>query len=343
LGICSEAADKGFRETKFVARPSDYDVMTTRHPSFMASPSPWTAWWSLIRLSVRRQARVQYMLWIAVTLMTMSILFVLSVTLLKGWKLTDYRPRSRAPTYRQTVENLEKERMLMARLEPAVAVHDAVIASAGAVLGHEYTAFQLFSRWIVFGIFQGFLLPLLTLSFATDALGQERENRTLIWLLTRPLPRPATYLAKYLAMLPWCLGLNLIAFAGICMAGGEPGRLALRLYWPAVLLGTLALAALFHLIAALFRRPAIVALIYSFFFETLVGDLPGDLKRGSLSFYIRSLMFDATHDMGLSPDQLTVYNPVSGSTATAVLLGVTVIFLVIGMCVFTRGEYCEDI
>src|SRR5262249_12329108 len=155
-------------------------------------------------------------------------------------------------------------------------------------------AFLVFSRWVVFAIFQSFLLPLWTLSFATDALGNERESRTLLWLVTRPMPRPAIYLAKYVAALPWSLGLNLVGFASSCVAAGAPGYLVLRLYWPAVFLGTIAFAALFHLLAALFRRPAIVGLIYAFFFETLVGDLPGDLKRCSLSFYVRSLMFEAT-------------------------------------------------
>ena len=127
------------------------------------------------------------------------------------------------------------------------------------------------------------------------------------------------------------------------MAAGEPGRLALRLFWPAVLGGTVAFAALFHLIAAAFRRPAIVGLIYSFFFETLVGDLPGDLKRMSLSFYVRSLMFEAVEPLDIAPDQLTVYNPVSAETAWAVLAGATVVFTVVGMVVFARSEYREDI
>src|SRR5207253_9263130 len=101
---------------------------------------------------------------------------------------------------------------------------------------------------------------------------------------TRPLRKPTVYLAKYVAALPWCLGLNLIGFIALCLAAGEPGRLALRLFWPAVLGGTVAFAALFHLIAVVFRRPAIVGLIYSFFFETLVAVLPGDLKLLSLCF-----------------------------------------------------------
>ena len=41
--------------------------------------------------------------------------------------------------------------------------------------------------------------------------------------------------------------------------GGEPGRLAFRLYWQPALWATVAFAALFHLIGACMRRPGVVA------------------------------------------------------------------------------------
>ena len=34
-------------------------------------------------------------------------------------------------------------------------------------------------------------------------MGAEREGSSLVWLLTRPLSRPAIYLAKFVALLPW--------------------------------------------------------------------------------------------------------------------------------------------
>jgi ABC-type transport system involved in multi-copper enzyme maturation permease subunit len=289
------------------------------------------AWWALIALSIRRQARMRQMVAVALALMGLSILFAALVTATRGWKYTDQRG----------INRMLAVQAFHYRVAPASSIELAIAGSVGAAMDHS--AFLIFSRWVVFAIFQSFLLPLWTLSFATDAIGNERESRTLIWLFTRPMPKPAVYLAKYIAALPWCLGLNLLGFAGICLAAGEPGRQALKLYWPAVFWGTFAFAALFHLIAALFRRPAIVGLIYSFFFETLVGDLPGDLKRMSLSFYIRSLMFDRVEALDLKPDQLTVYHPVSGWTAWGVLAGATIVFTLIGMIVFARSEYREDI
>ena len=61
--------------------------------------------------------------------------------------------------------------------------------AAWAVL--KQTDFINFSGWVVFGTFVSFLLPLWSLSFATEALAGDRESHSLLWLLTRPLSRPA--------------------------------------------------------------------------------------------------------------------------------------------------------
>lgn len=315
--------------------------MTPHLPDAPATTaSPLRAWLELVRLSVRRQAKMRQMVWIAAALLLLAVTFVSLVTYFGTWELTNRRPGPRSRTYSQQLERLVLRRALVARVEPAAALHDAIIASIGAALQHS--SFLVFSRWVVFPIYLSFLLPMWTLSFATDAIGRERENRSLLWLLSRPLPRPAVFLAKYVGCLPWCLGLNLGGFAAICLAAGAPGRQALALFWPAVVVGTLAFAALFHLFAVTFRRPAVVGLVYSFFFEVLVGDLPGDLKRLSLSFYIRSIMFHATDALGLSPDQLSVYAPVDSWIAWAILIGVTAVLLGIGAVVFSRTEYGED-
>jgi hypothetical protein len=198
-----------------------------------------------------------------------------------------------------------------------------------------------FSRNIVFSIVATFLIPLCSLSFATEALGREREQRNLLWTLTRPLPRPAIYLGKFIALLPWCLALNLGGFAAICLAGGQPGLTALELYWPAVAMATVTFAALYHLMGALFRRPAVLAILYSFFLETVMGNLPGHLKRASISFYMRCLMYDRASVFSLTPDRPLLYEPVSGAVAWAVLAGLTVVLLAAGAWVFARTEYLD--
>jgi ABC-2 type transport system permease protein len=185
------------------------------------------------------------------------------------------------------------------------------------------------------------MLPLFNLSFATEALGGERESNTLIWLLSRPLPRPAIYLAKFVALLPWTIGLNVGGFALLCLAGGELGRLAFRLYWPAVLAATLAFSSLFYLMGAVFRRPAVAAIVYAFFLEVILGNMPGYMKRISIGFYTRCMMFDAASAFNIQPDRPDIFLPVEGTTALAVLLGLTIVLLGIGTVVFSRSQFQE--
>jgi ABC-type transport system involved in multi-copper enzyme maturation permease subunit len=214
---------------------------------------------------------------------------------------------------------------------------DPVLAACRAVLDHSDVL--VFSRSVVFSIYVSFLLPLWSLSFATEAFGGEREAGSMVWLLTRPLPRPAIYLGKFVALLPWSLGLTLGGFALICLAGGRPGLVALLLYWPAVLWAGLAFSALFFLIGSAFRWPAVVAIVYSFFLETILGNMPGYLKRVSISFYTRCMMYEVAGGYGVQPEKPSVYLPVDGTTAWLVLAGLTVVLLMIGVVHFSRREY----
>jgi ABC-type Na+ efflux pump permease subunit len=83
------------------------------------------------------------------------------------------------------------------------------MAAAAFEASLQTSRFPNFAQRILFSLFVSFLLPLWSLSFATEAVGGEREARSLVWLLTRPLPRWSIYLAKYIAVLPWVIGLNL--------------------------------------------------------------------------------------------------------------------------------------
>src|SRR5947209_3081407 len=203
-----------------------------------ATPSAWRAWLALVRVSWQRQARAHLMVWIALGLLAFMT-FLVALISPRAWDWRNWRsPPRRGLPQGQLVLGVTAAQSALP-LDPVTgSVHRAVGGAYRAVLDSpEATAkagFTRFSDVIVVTLFTTFLLPLWSLSFATEALGREREDRNLLWLLTRPLPRPAIYLAKYVAVLPWALGLNLGGLTVLCLAAGEPGRLALRLYWPAV-------------------------------------------------------------------------------------------------------------
>ena len=130
-------------------------------------------------------------------------------------------------------------------------------------------------------------------------------------------------------------------FGLLCLLGRAAGReTSLRLFWPAVLCATLAFAALFQLIGACFRRPAVVAIVYSFFLEIILGNMPGFFKRASISFYTRCMIYEAVQHKGIAPAR-RLFLAVDGATALLVLVAATVLLLAVGMFIFARKEYHE--
>ncbi|HEY7330516.1 MAG TPA: ABC transporter permease subunit [Gemmataceae bacterium] len=300
------------------------------------------AWCYLVWLSWQRQARAAQMVWIAVGLLLFVVSLEAIFTSMNAWSMRNWRwPYRQGPTFLQWADEIQ---ILTSVPDGSAGGQGVQAAVAAAVRGIVHTSgFAIFSHWGVFLLFLSFLLPLFNLSFATEALGGERENNSLIWLLTRPLPRPAIYLAKFVALLPWTLGLSLGGFGLMCLAGGKIGWLAFRLYWPAVLAGTLAFSSLFYLMGAWFRRPAVAAIVYSFFLEVILGNMPGFLKRFSIGYYTRCMMFDAASSFGIHPERPEIFLPVEGTTALTVLLGLTIVLLGIGTVIFSRSQYQEII
>jgi ABC-type transport system involved in multi-copper enzyme maturation permease subunit len=298
--------------------------------------SPLRAWLYLVSLCLQRQARARQMVWVALALLGLTATVIELNTLADRWGMARWRmPRGYGLTYAQWLELTT-----VLPFAPPAASFQAAYAAASRVL-LDRSGFFVFSNWIVFSVFLSFLLPIWSLSFATDALGGEREGRTLIWLLTQPLPRPAIYLAKFVALLPYSLALNLGGFALLCAAAGAAGWPAFELFWPAVACGTLAFCALFHLMGACFRRPAVVAIVYSFFLETILGNMPGYMKRVSIGFYVRCMMFEQAQSYGIQPEKPSIYLPVDSQTAAGVLLGAALASIVLGMLIFSRSEYYD--
>ena len=323
-----------------------------------SAPTAGRAFRALVWFTARRHAKVRQLGWVSFGLLALvaGIVFLLTnqtaVWRLEGrtrsiTNLTDEKNPHRM-TYRQYGE----ERLPLWDAMPGpptdFAVRLAVSSSYRAMMNSprfldEYALLN-FVRWVVRTLFFTFLMPLLCLAYATGAIGAERESRTLLWLVSRPLPRWAVYLAKFLGTLPWCVAVSLLGFSVLCLAGGALGREAFEMYWDAALIGSVAFAALFHLIGAVFRRPSVVALVYVFFFEALVANLPGSLKQLSLTYYVHSLFYNETAKRltAVQPQSVEVYAPADSADAWATLAVAAVLFTAAGMYLFGRQEPGEE-
>ncbi|MGD9720411.1 MAG: ABC transporter permease subunit [Pirellulales bacterium] len=206
--------------------------------------------------------------------------------------------------------------------------------------GREYSSdeFKDFSEFVIL-IFASFVVPICALAFGTASVGGDREDRTLVFLLVRPIPRALILLAKFTATLPLVIGLVIGSYWLLCRLAGDVGRTAFELYLPALVYMTLAYVCLFHLFAVSFRHSTILALVYSLFMELLLGNLPGIVKRVAVNYYGRSLMYAAGAPEGLPPPDPRWFEPLSVDVATGALLGIAAGSLLLAAVVFSRREY----
>jgi ABC-2 type transport system permease protein len=195
---------------------------------------------------------------------------------------------------------------------------------------------------VLLPMYIAFLLPMSCLGYATVGIAGDREEGTLVYVLSTPLPRPLIYAAKYAAALlltlVWTIGgLWLLGYAA-----GPAGRAAVAVAWPAALLATLAYVSLFQWFGAMFRRATIVALGYALFLEVFLGNMPGIIKRIAITFYTQCILFEAAAPFGISgsgPHSTAIFQPISASTAQTILIALSIGLFVLGAAVFTRREY----
>lgn len=204
--------------------------------------------------------------------------------------------------------------------------------------GYGERTFDHYSNFLI-QVYASIVVPLCTLAFAAASIGGDREDRTLLFILVRPIARPLVLLAKVVATVPLALGIVVGSFYGFCRLAGEVGGLAYAAYLPAMVLVTLAYIALFHLFAVAFRHSTIIALLYSLLVEMLLGHAPGIIKRVAVNFYGRTLMFAAGRADGLEQPDPHWFEPLSPPVAAWALVGFALLALGIAIFIFQRREY----
>jgi ABC-2 type transport system permease protein len=176
----------------------------------------------------------------------------------------------------------------------------AALAMAARVIseGSPVPAQGLFLFMMNFVFLQTMVL-LIPLLFATSLIQNEVDSGTLVYLVTRPIPRPMLLLSKFAAVTAVSGALVLAGMAAFLIAfllpGGDPtggefswwGHLAD--FAQAGLLGVLAYGALFTLAGLIFKRGLIWGLAYGFISEFVLTNIPALVRKVTIMHYLRSV------------------------------------------------------
>lgn len=208
---------------------------------------------------------------------------------------------------------------------------------------------------VIFGgifwlLYLRFVVPVLGAFYGTSLMSDEVEDRTLTYLFTRPIPRGAVIIGKYLAYLV-CTELVvlpsvtaayfLIAPLGGGSAGGSFPLLLTDLGILAI--GLAVYGAVFALIGALAPRPLVTGLLLVFGWEQVALLVPGYLRRFTVAHYLQSLVPHAMpQDDTMAAIQSLFADPPSAASSLISLAVITLVALWLAARTVERRDYVLD-
>ncbi len=225
-------------------------------------------------------------------------------------------------------------------------VVDAMNVPAMRVNGVRLGGPSIFGLMMWF-LFLRFIVPVLGIFYGTALMADEVEDKTITYLFTRPIPRSAVLIGKYLAYLASTIlivlpSVMLVFFLVVPIGGGGiAGSFPTLLRDLALLaIGLGVYGALFAAVGAWIKRPVLVGLFFAFGWENFAMALPGYMKRFTVAFYTQSLVPHAMpQDNLLSVLQSVFKDNVSALQAGLTLVAMLVVALVIATRAVERREY----
>jgi ABC-2 type transport system permease protein len=148
---------------------------------------------------------------------------------------------------------------------------------------------------VIWMLFLRFVIPILGVFYGTALMADEVEDKTITYLFTRPVPRGAILVGKYLAYLV-CTSLvvlpSVMLVYFLLIRFSEIPSTFMQVVTDLGLLftGLAVYGALFAFIGAFFKRPLVIGLIFVMGWEQTAMALPGYMKRFTVAYYLQALV-----------------------------------------------------
>ena len=201
---------------------------------------------------------------------------------------------------------------------------------------------------IIWLLYIRFIIPVLGVFYGTSLIADEVEDKTITYLFTRPIPRGAVLVGKYLAYL-MCTTLLVLPSAVIVFFIVTPlGRSGIGEQFPSLLAdlgmlaaGLAAYGALFAFVGATLKRPLVIGLVFIFAWEPGVLIFPGYLKHATIAYYLQALVPHAMpNEESVVSGILQLFNEIPPlATSLASLAGITLAALWLASRVVQAREF----
>jgi len=196
--------------------------------------------------------------------------------------------------------------------------------------------------WMFFRL----IVPVLGVFYGTALIADEVEDKTITYLFTRPIPRGAVVLGKYLAYLACSVFVVLpsvvLVWLLVVPINGSLASTFVDMAKDLMLLtvGLAIYGAVFAFVGTAIKRPLLVGLIFVIGWEPTALLLPGYLKHFTVAYYLQGLVPQAMpNDSAVSLVQ-SIVREIPSLPESVIWMGVMEIgFLWLAARLVTRKEY----
>lgn len=197
------------------------------------------------------------------------------------------------------------------------------------------------ATWTAKVLYRGLIitavLPLTALMFGTSVIGDEMEDGTAVYLLTKPIPRWEILLPKLIA--PWLLTSAILLASTVLSGLVAIDRGGLDVVYGtalAMLLGAAVYTTLFVMLSVVSTHALIIGLIYVFIWEGAVAGIFEGVRYLSVRHYTIGV---ADWAAGYVPDTFEAY--VNGTTSLVLMAIVTLVAAVLAERRLQQAEIRE--
>lgn len=201
----------------------------------------------------------------------------------------------------------------------------------------------------------GFLLtinlmaPLASVIVGAAVLGEEIEDRTITYLLTRPISRPAILVGRWLAGASVLVVLFIASTTALgLIAESFPTPSSAKHLIPPGLTGSITAAsvlaaltysALFSTLGVFFKHPMIVGLGYCFTVEGFLANLPGKNQALTVQYYLRCFLVSENAEAWGHLEEIVPAKPLSAEESVGWLVGIALAALAVGALALRRKQF----
>jgi ABC-2 type transport system permease protein len=192
-----------------------------------------------------------------------------------------------------------------------------------------------------------FIVPVLGVFYGTSLIADEIDDKTITYLFSRPIPRAAVLLGKFLSYMACTILLVLPSVVIVYFLVVPIGAGGIGAQFPSLLadlgmlaIGLAAYGALFAFVGSRLKRPLVVGLVFAFGWEQAVLFFPGYLKRATVAYYLQALVPHAMPQDSAVNVLMQIFQEIpSVASSVASLLAITVLTLWLAGRTVEQREY----